>query len=130
MTETHLPQRVEAVRRFNRFYTQQIGLLQEGLLRSQFSLTEARVVYELAHHEQTTATELGRELGIDAGYLSRILADIHKRGLIDKSPSEADRRPAVERRIDGRWPMRSMRRSSIIDGERCYRYARVTAADG
>lgn len=86
------PQRVEAVRRFNRFYTRQIGLLQEGLLQSPFSLTEARVVYELAHHEETTATHLAGELGLDAGYVSRILGGFQRQGLIEKRPSRDDRR--------------------------------------
>jgi DNA-binding MarR family transcriptional regulator/GNAT superfamily N-acetyltransferase len=92
MPSTHIGQNVEAVRRFSRFYTKQIGLLQERILRSPFSLAEARVIYELAHHQQTTATELCNELGLDAGYLSRILRDFNKRGLIDKGRSEADGR--------------------------------------
>ncbi len=92
MASTHIGQHVEAVRRFSRFYTKQIGLLQEKILRSPFSLAEARVIYELAHHEKTTATELSNELGLDAGYLSRILRDFNKRGLIDKGRSEADGR--------------------------------------
>ena len=92
MASTHIGQRVEAVRRFSRFYTKQIGLLQEKILRSPFSLAEARVIYELAHHEKTTATELSSELGLDAGYLSRILRDFKRRGLIDKGRSEADGR--------------------------------------
>lgn len=87
-----MAERVEAVRRFNRFYTKQIGLLQEGLLQSAFSLTEARVVYELAHHEETTASHLAQELGLDQGYLSRILSGLHQIGLIRKRPSGADRR--------------------------------------
>ena len=85
-------QYVEAVRRFNRFYTKQIGVLHEGLLRSPFPLTEARVIYELAHHEKTTATELCNELGLDAGYLSRILRSFKKRNLINKQLSQTDGR--------------------------------------
>jgi DNA-binding MarR family transcriptional regulator/GNAT superfamily N-acetyltransferase len=92
MTQEILSQRVEAVRRFNRFYTKQIGLLQEGLLSSPFSLTEARVIYELAHHERTTATELANGLGLDPGYLSRILRGFQKRGLIGKKTSDTDGR--------------------------------------
>src|SRR2546426_1233744 len=92
MVERGMDRRVEAVRRFNRFYTQRIGVLQEGLLHSPFSLTQVRVMYELAHREQPTATELSKELGLDAGYLSRILRDLNKRGLINKRPSKADGR--------------------------------------
>jgi DNA-binding MarR family transcriptional regulator/GNAT superfamily N-acetyltransferase len=97
MEPSDLFQRVEAIRRFNRFYTRQIGVLTEGLLDSMFSLTEARVIYELAHHEQTTAGALGDELGLDAGYLSRILQGFKKRGLIDTQPDEADRRQRMLR---------------------------------
>jgi DNA-binding MarR family transcriptional regulator/GNAT superfamily N-acetyltransferase len=92
MASAPIAQHVEAVRRFSRFYTRQIGLLQEKILRSPFSLAEARVIYELAHHEKTTASELSGELGLDPGYLSRILRDFNKRGLIDKGRSEADGR--------------------------------------
>lgn len=84
--------RIEAVRRFSRFYTRKVGVLHEGLLGSPFSLAEARVVYELAHHETTTANELCEELGLDAGYLSRILRGFEQRGLIRKQPSPADAR--------------------------------------
>ena len=97
MADGELQHRIDAVRRFNRFYTKQIGLLQEHLLHSPFSLTEARVVYELAHHGETTATVLGAELGLDAGYLSRILRTFEKRGLIQKQRSTADARQTLLR---------------------------------
>jgi DNA-binding MarR family transcriptional regulator/N-acetylglutamate synthase-like GNAT family acetyltransferase len=87
--------RIDTVRRFNRFYTRQIGVLHEGWLSSPFSLTEARVLYELAHREKSTATEVANELGLDAGYLSRILSGFEKRGLLDKIPSEADGRQSL-----------------------------------
>jgi DNA-binding MarR family transcriptional regulator/GNAT superfamily N-acetyltransferase len=92
MAANDLAKRVEAIRHFNRFYTKQIGLLQEGLLQSPFSLTEARVIYELAHRAKTTATEIAGELGLDLGYLSRILRGFQRRDLIHKQSSEADRR--------------------------------------
>ena len=87
-------ERVDAIRRFNRFYTRRIGALGEGHLDTPFSLTEARVVYELAQRETATATELGQELGLglDAGYLSRILRGFQERGLIDRRPSDTDAR--------------------------------------
>jgi len=84
--------RVDAVRHFNRFYTRQIGVLQEGLYTSPLSLTQVRVIYEIANHDGPTATEVGQELGLDAGYLSRILRDFEKRGLVERKSSEADGR--------------------------------------
>jgi len=93
--ESSFDQRVAAVRRFNRFYTKRIGLLHDGYLESPFSLTEVRVLYELAHRAEPTATELGRELGLDAGYLSRIVRGFEKRALIRRTPSTADGRQTL-----------------------------------
>src|SRR5260370_3523891 len=92
MSTAALDDRIAAVRHFDRFFTRQIGVLREGLLHSPFSLTEARVLFELAHHEHQTATELGRALGLDAGYLSRILARFEQQGLLEKHPVDSDGR--------------------------------------
>jgi len=95
MAETDPSSRIDSVRRFNRFYTRAIGVLQEGWLDSPFPLTEARVLYELAHRKKPTATLLRNNLDLDAGYLSRILSGFEKRGLIEKKPSEDDRRQSL-----------------------------------
>lgn len=92
---TALENRIAAVRRFSRFYTRVIGVLQDGLLHSGFSLTEGRVLYELAQRAGVTATELGRELDIDPGYLSRILQRLERDGLLARVPSPADRRQGL-----------------------------------
>ncbi len=89
------PDAITTVRRFSRFYTRRLGLLGEGLLDSAFSLAESRVLYELAHHDGLTASLLGRELGLDPGYLSRILKRFEARGLIVRAPSASDGRQAV-----------------------------------
>jgi DNA-binding MarR family transcriptional regulator/GNAT superfamily N-acetyltransferase len=85
----NLDQRIAAVRAFNRFYTHRIGVLQDGFVGSRFSLTEARVLYEIRQRTGATATDIGRELGLDAGYLS------HKAGLIRKPSSPSDGRQSL-----------------------------------
>ncbi len=87
--------RVLAVRAFNRFYTRHIGLLQEGLLKSPYSLTEMRVLYELGTAAEWSASDLARVLGLDGGYLSRILTKFRKQGLLKKSPSGTDARRSL-----------------------------------
>lgn len=87
-----LEARVGEVRRFNRFFTRRIGVLREGLLHGPYSLTEARVLFELARGEDVSASELSHELGLDPGYLSRILVRFERGGLLDRVVSEADGR--------------------------------------
>jgi DNA-binding MarR family transcriptional regulator/ribosomal protein S18 acetylase RimI-like enzyme len=84
--------RVAAVRRFNRFYTRQIGVLRKNFLDSPYSLGEARVLYEIGNGTARTATDVGRALGLDAGYLSRVLRDFEKRALIRRETSANDAR--------------------------------------
>ncbi len=84
--------RAERIRRFNRFYTEKIGVLQEGLLHSPFSLAEARVLYEIAHAERPAAAGIGKRLNLDAGYLSRIVNRLLKAGVLNRTRSLADGR--------------------------------------
>jgi DNA-binding MarR family transcriptional regulator/GNAT superfamily N-acetyltransferase len=83
---------ISAVRAFNRFYTRKLGVLDQQLLKSPFSLSEARVLYELATREGASAKEIGIELGLDPGYLSRIVQKFDEDGLITRKSSPADRR--------------------------------------
>lgn len=95
MSSSPLSKQVEAVRRFNRFYTHQIGVLNKSMLDSPYSLTEARVLYELSQTDVTTASELGYTLGLDAGYLSRMLQNFRKKGFIRKQRSKTDGRQSI-----------------------------------
>src|SRR5688572_1767696 len=98
----HAPE-IAAIREFNRFYTRRLGLLDEGLLASPFSLTEVRILYELAHRESTGASELATVLGLDAGYLSRILKRFDEQGLLERRRSETDfRRTTLSLSAHGR----------------------------
>jgi DNA-binding MarR family transcriptional regulator len=83
---------ISAVRAFNRFYTRKLGVLDQHLMKSPFSLSEARVLYELAHRDDLSAKEIGAELGLDAGYLSRIVQNFDDSGLITRKPLASDRR--------------------------------------
>lgn len=94
MARAGLAQRVAAVRRFNRFYTRQIGLLNEGFLQSPFSLAQVRILYELAHGQGPTATDLVDALGLDPGYLSRTLKGLARQGLVARERSASDGRRA------------------------------------
>lgn len=85
--------RADIVRQFNRFYTHQIGVLQEHLLQSDYSLTELRILYELASQGDLTSTDLRQMLGLDAGYMSRLISGFDKKGLIQKVPSTTDAAP-------------------------------------
>lgn len=84
--------RIDAIRRFNRFYTRKIGVLEQHLLESPFTLTEARVLFELAHRDGALAKEIGAELGLDPGYLSRIVQAFTEQGFITRKPVASDRR--------------------------------------
>lgn len=92
MRQSDLAQRIDTVRRFNRFYTRRIGILRDGLLGSPFSLAEARMLYEIAQREGPTAAELGRELNLDQGYLSRLVRRLERGGLVARTRSDADGR--------------------------------------
>lgn len=95
MPEDNLHEGVALLRRFNRFYTKQIGLLTRGLLKTRFPLIQARVLYELAQQDQTTASALVDKLNIDPGYLSRILSTFEKKGLLRKNRSTSDSRQRI-----------------------------------
>jgi len=91
MSEPDLAPQVAAIRAFNRFYTRKIGVV-DGMASNPFSLAEARVLYELAHREQPTATDIRKELGLDAGYISRILRNFERRKLVTRQQSKTDER--------------------------------------
>lgn len=91
-TETEKEARIATIRRFNRFYTRKIGVLEQQLLESPYSLTEARVLFELAHRNEPTAKEIWAQLDLDPGYLSRIVQTFMDKGLVTRKPVPSDRR--------------------------------------
>jgi DNA-binding MarR family transcriptional regulator/GNAT superfamily N-acetyltransferase len=110
---------VDTVRNFNRFYTGVIGLLGEGLLDTPYSLTEARVLFELSQRDATEVPELRRTLGIDAGYLSRILARFAADGVVSRERSTADaRRQVVRLTKSGRATFGRLNTRSVAEVER------------
>ena len=107
---------VSAVRAFNRFYTRKLGVLDQQLLKSPFSLSEARVLYELAHRGNLAAKQIGIELGLDPGYLSRIIQKFDEDGLITRRPLPTDRRQyQLELTAKGRQAFAKVERSSQDD---------------
>src|SRR5690242_4779361 len=110
------PARIEAVREFNRFWTQRIGVLRAGLLDTPYSLTEARVLFELGRAESLEVAGLRRALGLDSGYLSRILGRFRRRGLVvaEASPQDA-RRQVVRLSDEGRAVYATLDQRSAAD---------------
>jgi len=92
MAQQQSDRQISAVRAFNRFYTRKLGVLDQHFMKSPFSLSEGRVLYELAHREDLAATEIGIELGLDPGYLSRLIQNFDEKGLITRKPLPSDRR--------------------------------------
>ena len=128
-------QTVAAVRRFNRFYTKQIGVLRKTYLDSPYSLGEMRVLYELAHRDGLTASDIGRALDLDAGYLSRLLRNFQKRGLISRKTSAKDARQshlsltARGRKLFAPMEERSQRQAgAMLDRLDASQQARIIAA--
>ena len=116
MSESDADDQVSAVRAFNRFYTRKLGVLDQQLLKSPFSLSEARVLYELAHRDNPAAKEIGIELGLDPGYLSRIVQSFDERGLITRTPLPSDRRQyRLSLTAKGRQAFAKLDRSSHDD---------------
>jgi DNA-binding MarR family transcriptional regulator/GNAT superfamily N-acetyltransferase len=109
-------EQISGVRAFNRFYTRKLGVLDQQLLKSPFSLSEARVLYELAHRDDLSAKEIGIELGLDPGYLSRIIQNFDENGLITRKPLPSDRRQyRLSLTAKGRQAFAKLDRSSHDD---------------
>ena len=116
MSQPDRDEQISAVRAFTRFYTRKLGVLDQQLLKSPFSLSEARVLYELANGESPSAKQIGIELGLDPGYLSRIVQKFDEDGLITRKPLPADRRQVqLSLTAKGRQAFAKLDRSSHDD---------------
>jgi DNA-binding MarR family transcriptional regulator/GNAT superfamily N-acetyltransferase len=126
----NLQQKADAIRGFNRFYTKQIGLLQAGLLSTQYSLTEARMIFELAQRRQSTASVLRSELGMDAGYTSRVLGKLERGGLVSRVRSKTDGRQRILRLTGkGRRIFETLNSRALIQAEQLLRELRTEDQD-
>src|SRR5438128_10976194 len=115
-TQSNSEAQIAAVRAFNRFYTRKLGVLDQHLMKSPLSLSEARVLYELAHRDDLSAKEIGIELGLDAGYLSRIVQNFDDSGLITRTPLASDRRQyQLALTAKGRQAVANLERSTQDD---------------
>jgi DNA-binding MarR family transcriptional regulator/GNAT superfamily N-acetyltransferase len=116
MSQLNSERQIAAVRAFNRFYTRKLGVLDQQLLKSPYSLSEARVLYELAHRDDLAAKEIGIELGLDPGYLSRIIQNFDDNGLITRKALPSDRRQyRLSLTAKGRQAFAKLDRSSHDD---------------
>ena len=115
-TQSNPEAQIAAVRAFNRFYTRKLGVLDQHLMKSPYSLSEARVLYELAHRDELSAKEIGIELGLDAGYLSRMVQSFDENGLITRTPLASDRRQyQLALTAKGRQAQAELERSSQVE---------------
>src|SRR5262245_51136150 len=119
MSDPALEHTISAIREFSRFYTRRFGILDEHLLSSEFSLAEARILYELAQQSPASASELNLRLNLDPGYLSRLVAALHSRKLVDRRRSTIDgRRTEISLTEKGRKAFSELdRRSSAQAGK-------------
>ena len=113
-----MPDASDAIRRFNRFYTREIGVLDGNLLQSGFSLAEARILYELGQTPEISATDIGEKLNLDRGYLSRMLRAFQRKRLISRKTDAGDgRRTHLSLTEKGRTTFR-LTRQTLITGSR------------